>query len=112
MSGINDRPRMLLVRTEPDGGELVRLAAQDAGGGLDPQAVDRLFESFYTTKSNGMGIGLSASRSIIESHHGRIWGESNEGPGATFAFSVPRLSEGETSVRDLDAARTLAGTAS
>ena len=112
MSGINDRPRTLLVRTVPDEGDLVRLAVRDAGGGLDPQAVDRLFESFYTTKNNGMGIGLSVSRSIIESHHGRIWGEPNEGPGATFSFSVPRLPEGETGVRDLDAARTLAGTAS
>ncbi len=112
MSGIDDRPRTLLVRTEPDEGDRVRLAVRDAGGGLDPQAVDRLFESFYTTKSNGMGIGLSVSRSIIESHHGRIWGEPNEGPGATFSFSVPRLPEGKTSVRDLDAARTLSGTAS
>ena len=112
MSGVTDRPRTLLVRTEPDEGDLVRLAVRDAGGGLDPQAADRLFESFYTTKSNGMGIGLSVSRSIIESHHGRIWGEPNEGPGATFSFSVPRLPEGETGVRDLDAARTLAGTAS
>ena len=50
---------------------------------------DRLFEAFYTTKSGGMGIGLSVSRSIIESHHGRLWAAPNDGPGATFSFSIP-----------------------
>ena len=53
------------------------------------RVMDKLFEAFYTTKSDGMGIGLSVSRSIIESHHGRLWAEPNDGPGATFAFSIP-----------------------
>src|SRR5450755_1972970 len=65
------------------------IALQDAGVGLDPQAMDRLFQAFYTTKNDGMGIGLSVSRSIIERHHGRLWAEPNDGPGATFSFSIP-----------------------
>jgi PAS domain S-box-containing protein len=94
MSAVDDRPRQLLIRTERDEGDRVRLTVQDAGVGFDPQAVDRLFESFYTTKNDGMGIGLSVSRSIIESHHGRLWATLNNGPGAAFSFSVPRRSEG------------------
>jgi signal transduction histidine kinase len=80
----------LVIRTEPENGERVRLTVRDAGVGIDPQSVEKLFDSFYTTKSDGMGIGLSVSRSIIERHHGRLWAEPNDGPGATFAFSIPR----------------------
>jgi signal transduction histidine kinase len=69
----------------------VRLTVQDVGIGLEPDVMDKLFQAFYTTKSNGMGIGLSVSRSIIEKHGGRLWGEPNDGPGATFAFSIPRV---------------------
>jgi PAS domain S-box-containing protein len=104
MSAVDDHSRQLLVRTEEDEDGHVRLTVKDAGVGFAPQAADRLFESFYTTKNNGMGIGLSVSRSIIESHHGRLWATLNHGPGATFAFSIPRASEGATSVdrnRDL-----------
>jgi signal transduction histidine kinase len=57
--------------------------------GLDRESLDKLFDAFYTTKSGGMGIGLSVSRSIIESHRGHIWAAPNDGPGATFAFSIP-----------------------
>jgi signal transduction histidine kinase len=89
MSGVDERPRQLVVRTEREEGDRVRLSVQDAGVGLDPQSLDRLFEAFYTTKSGGMGIGLSVSRSIIESHHGRLWATPNPGPGATFSFSLP-----------------------
>ena len=89
MSGIDDRPRQLTVRTERDEGEHVRLSVQDAGVGFGPQGPDKLFEPFYTTKKDGMGIGLSVSRSIIESHHGRLWATTNTGPGATFSFSIP-----------------------
>ena len=67
----------------------MRLSVQDAGCGVNPQDLERLFEAFYTTKSGGMGIGLSVSRSIIERHHGRLWAEPNDGPGATFSFSIP-----------------------
>jgi PAS domain S-box-containing protein len=93
MSAVNDRPRQLLIRTEPDEGDQVRLTVQDAGVGFDPQVMNRLFEAFYTTKNDGMGIGLSVSRSIIARHHGRLWATLNEGPGAAFSFSIPRTPE-------------------
>ena len=94
MSAVEDRARQLVIRTERDEGDRVRLAVQDTGVGFDLQAVDRLFDPFYTTKDEGMGIGLSVSRSIIENHHGRLWATLNEGPGATFSFSIPRVPEG------------------
>jgi C4-dicarboxylate-specific signal transduction histidine kinase len=72
MSSVEDRPRQLLVRTENLNGENVRLTVQDNGIGFAPDAADRLFESFYTTKDDGMGIGLSISRSISEAHRGRL----------------------------------------
>jgi C4-dicarboxylate-specific signal transduction histidine kinase len=89
MSGVHDRPRQLLVKTERDEADCVRMTVQDSGVGVEPQSVDKLFEAFYTTKNGGMGIGLSVSRSIIENHRGRLWAEPNDGPGATFSFSIP-----------------------
>jgi C4-dicarboxylate-specific signal transduction histidine kinase len=89
MSQVEDRPRQIVVRTDRDDGDGVRLTVQDAGVGFDPHNLERLFDAFYTTKSGGMGIGLSISRSIIESHHGRLWAAPNDGPGATFSFSLP-----------------------
>jgi PAS domain S-box-containing protein len=89
MVGVDDRPRQLLVRTQREGDDRVRLSVQDAGCGVNSQDFERLFEAFYTTKSGGMGIGLSVSRSIIERHHGRLWAEPNDGPGTTFSFSIP-----------------------
>jgi C4-dicarboxylate-specific signal transduction histidine kinase len=89
MSGVDDRPREMVIRTERDEADRVRLSVRDAGVGFEPDGVDKLFEAFYTTKADGMGIGLSVSRSIIESHHGRLWAEPNDGPGATFAFFIP-----------------------
>ncbi|WP_179295846.1 PAS domain-containing protein [Mesorhizobium sp. WSM4312] len=93
MKGVNDRPRQLLIRTDRDDGEHVRLTVQDTGVGFEPHVAERLFDAFYTTKTSGMGIGLSVSRHIIESHQGRLWAAPNEGPGATFSFSIPRKSE-------------------
>jgi C4-dicarboxylate-specific signal transduction histidine kinase len=101
MSAVEDRPRHLVVRTELDAADRACLRVQDAGVGFDPQEAQRLFEAFYTTKSGGMGIGLSVSQSIVESHDGRLWAELNTGPGATFAFSVPvRGNECRTHSRD------------
>ena len=88
MSGIKDRPRQMVLRTELEG-EHVRLSVQDSGVGFTPEVAEQMFESFYTTKSDGMGVGLSVSRSIIEANHGRLWATANDGPGATFAFSIP-----------------------
>jgi PAS domain S-box-containing protein len=90
MVGVHDRPRQLLIRTAHEDGDRVRLMVRDAGVGFDSQSMDKLFDTFYTTKSDGMGIGLSVSRSIVEKHHGRLWAELNDGPGATFSFSIPR----------------------
>jgi signal transduction histidine kinase len=89
MSTVDDRPRDLLIRTEREEDGWVRLSVKDAGGGFDPQATNKLFEAFYSTKGDGMGVGLSVSRSIIENHQGRLWAVLNDGPGATFSFSVP-----------------------
>jgi PAS domain S-box-containing protein len=99
MVGVHDRPRQLLIKTRREDGERVGVSVRDAGVGVAPRTMNKLFEAFYTTKSDGMGIGLSVSRSIIEGHHGRLWAESNDGPGATFSFSIPAGPE-----RDTDAA--------
>jgi len=89
MSAVEGRPRELLIRTGRDEGDRVLLTVQDTGVGFQRESADRLFDPFYTTKTSGMGIGLSVSRSIIESHHGRLWAALNDGPGATFSFSIP-----------------------
>jgi PAS domain S-box-containing protein len=98
MSGIDDRPRQLVVRTEPGEDDHVRLSVRDTGVGFAPDGAERLFEAFYTTKSEGMGMGLSVSRSIIERHNGRLWAQANDGPGATFSFSIPEYSGDDTAV--------------
>ena len=95
MSGVEDRPRQLVIRTERDGSDSVCLSVQDSGVGIGPEETERLFEAFYTTRSTGMGIGLSVSRSIVENHDGRLWAKPNDGPGATFAFSIPRRQQSE-----------------
>jgi len=89
MADVHDRPRHLSIRTEGEDGSRVRLTVRDTGVGLTPESLESVFTPFYTTKSGGMGIGLFVSRSIIERHQGRLWAEANDGPGATFAFSVP-----------------------
>ena len=106
MSTVEDRPRQLLVRTERHEGDHVRLSVQDAGVGFDFQAADRLFDAFYTTKRDGMGMGLSVSRSIVESHQGRLWATPNDGPGATFSFSIPCGPAGATTAPSLPPAST------
>jgi PAS domain S-box-containing protein len=96
MNTVHDRPRELLISTERDQGDRVHLSVKDAGIGFDPQTADRLFETFYTTKHGGMGVGLYVSRSIVESHQGRLWVTLNDGPGATFSFFIPRGPSGAT----------------
>jgi signal transduction histidine kinase len=94
MSAVDERPRQLLISTELEAADRVRLSVRDTGMGFEPQGVDRIFDAFYTTKSGGMGIGLSVSRFIIESHKGRLWATPNDGPGATFSFYIPGKHQG------------------
>jgi PAS domain S-box-containing protein len=88
MSAIGDRPRELVIRTQSGEVDQVRVAVQDSGIGLDPQSMGRIFDAFYTTKPQGMGMGLAISRSIVENHGGRLWVAPNEGQGATFQFTL------------------------
>ncbi len=90
MSTVDDNPRELLIKTECEDSGGVRLSVKDSGVGIDSEIEKKLFEAFYTTKGDGMGIGLSVSRSIVQQHQGRLWAIRNEGPGATFSFSIPR----------------------
>ena len=92
MSGIEDRARKLIVRTEHDGGD-IRLTVQDSGIGISDENAEQIFESFFTTKEDGMGVGLSVSRSIIEAHQGRLWAKANDGPGSSFIISIPFASD-------------------
>jgi signal transduction histidine kinase len=89
MSVAGDKPRELLVRTSKDTPDGVVVAVQDSGPGLSPESVDRLFDAFYTTKSGGMGMGLSICRSIVEAHGGRLWTTANVPQGAVLQFALP-----------------------
>ena len=92
MSTVDEPERRLEIRGRPDRqgrSPAATISVQDRGVGLDAGKMDRLFEAFYTTKPHGMGMGLAISRSIIEAHGGRLWAESNRGPGATFSFRLP-----------------------
>jgi PAS domain S-box-containing protein len=82
--------RELLIRTEQDGSGSVLVAVEDSGPGLKPESLDRLFDAFYTTKPDGLGMGLSICRSIIEAHGGRVWATTNVPQGAAFQFTLPR----------------------
>jgi signal transduction histidine kinase/CheY-like chemotaxis protein len=90
MSEVRDRERELVIVTECDGNDEVRVAVQDTGVGIDAKNVERIFDPFHTTKPGGLGMGLSISRSIVERHGGRLWAVSNDGPGATFRFTLRR----------------------
>jgi signal transduction histidine kinase len=88
MSRITERTRDLVIRSgQSDGG--VFLAVSDNGTGIDPENMNKMFSAFFTTKSSGMGVGLSICRSIIDAHCGRIWASNNDGHGATFQFVLP-----------------------
>jgi PAS domain S-box-containing protein len=92
MNSVEESQRLLVIcgrREIRDGAPEVWLSVQDSGTGFKPEEMDRLFEAFYTTKPQGMGMGLAISRSIIEAHGGRLWAEPNQGQGATFLFSLP-----------------------
>jgi C4-dicarboxylate-specific signal transduction histidine kinase len=89
MSSVEDGPRELVIATQIDGAEALHVSIRDSGVGLEPENARRIFDAFYTTKRQGMGMGLSISRSIIEAHGGRLWAAPNDGPGATLHFILP-----------------------
>jgi signal transduction histidine kinase len=95
MSGIRDRARELTIVTAAKEPGAVVVEVRDSGPGLEEEA-ERVFEPFYTTKAQGIGIGLSISRSIVEAHGGRLWASSNEPCGAVFRFSLPLAGEGQS----------------
>ena len=91
MGSVQERPRELLISTEQSQANGVLVAVRDSGPGIDPENLERVFEAFYTTKSSGVGMGLSICRSIVEAHGGRLWAEANEPRGAVFQFTLPSL---------------------
>jgi PAS domain S-box-containing protein len=93
MASVTDRTRELLIRSCQGEDGQVLIEVRDDGVGIDPKNMHQLFNAFFTTKPNGMGMGLSICRSIIEAHGGRIWASSNAGPGATFSFTLPQVRE-------------------
>jgi len=93
MSGVRDRPRELTIVSGQDGPKAVSVEVRDSGTGLGPKGAERAFEAFYTTKAEGIGIGLSISRSIVEAHGGRLWASPNAPHGAVFRFSLPVIEE-------------------
>ena len=91
MSETNEGPRKLLITTERAEPGDVLVAVRDSGPGLAPGALENLFKAFHTTKPNGLGLGLSISRSIVEAHDGRLWASPNAPRGAVFQFTLPAL---------------------
>jgi C4-dicarboxylate-specific signal transduction histidine kinase len=95
MRTISDRTRVLSIRTEEHASGTITVFVQDSGAGIDPDNLSRIFETFFTTKREGIGMGLTISRSIIEAHGGRLWAGANDGPGSTFCFTLPIEKEGD-----------------
>ena len=93
MGSVEAGPRELLISTEQNQTKGALVAVRDSGPGLDPENLERVFEAFYTTKTSGMGMGLSICRSIIDAHGGRLWAGVNEPRGAVFQFTLPRAGE-------------------
>jgi len=89
MAPVNDRPRALQIRSHAHDADQVLVGVQDSGIGIDPDNQSRLFDTFFTTKPDGVGMGLSICRSIIEAHGGEVWVSRNPGPGTTFQFTLP-----------------------
>jgi signal transduction histidine kinase len=92
MAETQDRPRLLVVRARPDG-KAVQVTVIDSGPGLAPEARERVFQPFFTTKSDGMGMGLAICRTTVEAQGGRLWASEQAEPGAAFHFTVPVSAE-------------------
>ncbi|HVP48164.1 MAG TPA: PAS domain S-box protein [Bryobacteraceae bacterium] len=95
MSSVGERARELVITTRHIEPDQVQVTVKDSGVGIAPERIGKIFDSFYTTKPGGMGMGLSISRSILEAHGGRLWATANDGPGATFYFTLPKYHEEE-----------------
>ena len=93
MGSVEAGPRELLISTERNQAKRVLVAVRDSGPGIDPENLERAFEAFYTTKTSGMGMGLSICRSIIDAHGGRLWADVNQPQGAVFQFTLPDAEE-------------------
>ena len=93
MSSITERARELVITTRNIYPNQVQVTVEDSGAGLDSTTMQKIFEPFYTTKPTGMGMGLSISRSILQSHGGRIWATANDGSGTIFYFTLPKYDE-------------------
>jgi two-component system sensor kinase FixL len=91
MSAVTTRERLLQVRTSKAVAGQVLVEVVDSGVGVAPEKLPKLFEPFYSTKANGLGMGLSICRSIIESHSGRLWAEANPTGGMIFRFTLPTI---------------------
>ena len=89
MAKVSERPHTLTIKSRQHEAGQILVAVRDTGVGIDPESADRLFVAFFTTKPGGMGMGLSICRSIIEDHDGKLWASGDDGPGATFQFTVP-----------------------
>jgi signal transduction histidine kinase len=89
MSAVTERERVLEIGADKHHPDTVLVTVRDSGIGLEPQQRVRIFDAFYTTKPEGLGMGLAISSSIVEAHGGRLWATSNEGPGETFQFTLP-----------------------
>jgi signal transduction histidine kinase len=93
MSGADVREKELVIRSQKEKEEQVLIAIEDSGAGLDPDTADKIFDPFFTTKPHGIGVGLSISRSIIESHQGRLWAAVRPGGGTVFQLTLPTSAE-------------------
>jgi signal transduction histidine kinase len=91
MGSAREGPRELSISTVQTRANSILVAVRDSGPGIDPENIERVFEAFYTTKSGGVGMGLSICRSIIDAHGGRLWAEANEPRGAAFQFTLPSM---------------------
>jgi signal transduction histidine kinase len=91
MQEVGRAQRELVISSAMSSSSGVLLSVRDTGRGVSPEQLERLFDPFYTTKSDGMGMGLSICRSIVESHGGKIWAAANPPQGAAFYFTIPRV---------------------
>jgi hypothetical protein len=89
VTSVDDARRELSISTQRRGADEILVTVRDSGPGIDPEHLERVFDSFYTTKPSGMGLGLSICHSIVDAHGGRLWADANEPRGAVFQFTLP-----------------------